>query len=445
MIKNIFQLGLAILLAALNPLLAQVTDSNTPLHLIPPDYPHPYGKANTKSVKADMDRVLAYLEKVTPATAVEKNTGKVLDPENPGSNAAFAKGDYRLFSYEWGVTYGGMLAMAEASGDQRYKEYTQTRIDLLNSLSNFYRNKNKEEQGKSLVKSILQPHSLDDAGALCVAMIKLEQENAKPEIKPAISNFVDFIMHKEYRLKDGTFARQRPLKNTVWLDDMFMSVPAIAYMGKATGDIKYYDEAAKQILLFSRKMFDNQKNIFIHGWIEDSEIQPKYHWARANGWAIMAITEVLNVLPKNHKDRKSILDLYYKHIQGLAALQSGTGFWHQLLDKSDTYLETSATAIFTYSIVKGINNGWLDYEAFGPMALLAWEALSTKIDEEGKIHGTCVGTGMGLDPAFYYYRPVSPYAAHSYGPMLLAGAEIIKLLQTKKYGINETAVQFIKD
>ena len=34
---------------------------------------------------------------------------------------------------------------------------------------------------------------------------------------------------------------------------------------------------------------------------------------------------------------------------------------------------------------------------------------------------------MGFDPMFYAYRPASVLAAHGYGPVLLAGAEMIKL------------------
>lgn len=425
-------------------LAAQVNDSNTPLHLLQPDYPHAYGKADVKSVKADLDRIFTYLDAVTPVQLVDKTSGKTLNPASPGTNAAFAKGDYRLFSYEWGVTYSGMLAVSAVSGDKKYADYTQKRVDFLAELAGHYRKTGTEVQKSSPVASLLHPHALDDAGALCMAMIKRMKNGNEKQLRPVIDNFIDFIMHKEYRLSDGTFARNRPLKNTVWLDDMFMSVPAIAYMGKLTGEQKYFDEATRQVKQFSKRMFDHQKNIFIHGWLEESAVQPKYHWGRANGWAIMAITELLSLLPEDHKDRAAIMELYRKHVQGLAALQSGKGFWHQLLDKSDTYLETSATAIFTYSITRGINEGWLDYEAFGPLVLLAWEALSTQITPEGRITGTCVGTGMGFDPAFYYYRPVNPFAAHSYGPMLLAGAEIMKLLNNHKYGINETAVQFIQ-
>ncbi len=61
-------------------------------------------------------------------------------------------------------------------------------------------------------------------------------------------NYMEFIMYKDYCLANGTFARNSPQHNTVWLDDMYMSIPAIINMGKLTGDAKYYDEAVKQVL-----------------------------------------------------------------------------------------------------------------------------------------------------------------------------------------------------
>lgn len=64
---------------------------------------------------------------------------------------------------------------------------------------------------------------------------------------------------------------------------------------------------------------------------------------------------------------------------------------------------------------------------------------------QGQVLGTCVGTGMGFDPAFYYYRPVSPYAAHGYGPVIFAGAEVIRLLATSHPRLNDSAIQFYTD
>jgi hypothetical protein len=76
------------------------------------------------------------------------------------------------------------------------------------------------------------------------------------------------------------------------------------------------------------------------------------------------------------------------------------------------------------------------------MVLLAWNAVATKVNDKGQVEGTCVGTGMAFDPAFYFYRPINVYAAHGYGPVLLAGAEIINLLKGNKYEINDSAVMF---
>ena len=78
------------------------------------------------------------------------------------------------------------------------------------------------------------------------------------------------------------------------------------------------------------------------------------------------------------------------------------------------------------------------------MALLGWNAVSTKVNQKGQVEGTCVGTGMGFDPAFYYHRPISPFAAHGYGPVILAGSEVINLLKNKQFEINDSSVQLLQ-
>jgi unsaturated rhamnogalacturonyl hydrolase len=190
-------------------------------------------------------------------------------------------------------------------------------------------------------------------------------------------------------------------------------------------------------------MFNREKGVFMHGWVEGMTEHPQFHWARANGWAILTMVELLDVLPENHTGRPAILELLKAHAKGLASYQSGSGFWHQLLDRNDSYLETSATAIYTYCFAKAINKGWLDALAYAPAAMLGWNAVSTKVNEKGQVEGTCVGTGMAFDPAFYYHRPISPFAAHGYGPVMLAGAEVMKLLKNHQFEINDSSVQLL--
>src|SRR5690606_16380734 len=140
--------------------------------------------------------------------------------------------------------------------------------------------------------------------------IKAERAGLKAGIRPLIENYIQYIMTKEFRLADGTLARNRPLPNTLWLDDLYMSVPAIVQMGKLTGEAKYFDEAVKQIQLFSKRMFNEEKGLFMHGWVQDMEPHPQFHWARANGWALMTMVEVLDVLPADHPGYAEVMKLF---------------------------------------------------------------------------------------------------------------------------------------
>ena len=423
-----------------------VNDSNTPLHLLQPAYQGTYGDLTPGQVKKDIDRVFAYIDKETPARVVDKNTGKLItDYTTMGEEAQLERGAFRLASYEWGVTYSALIAAAEATGDQRYMDYVQNRFRFLAEVAPHFR-RVYEEKGTTdpQLLQILTPHALDDAGAVCAAMVKVRVKDRSLPVGGLIENYFDFIQNKEYRLADGTFARNRPQHNTLWLDDMFMGIPAVAQMSrydKAQKEI-YLVEAVRQFLQFADRMFIPEKGLYRHGWVESSTDHPAFCWARANGWAMLTACELLDVLPEDYPQRAKVMDYFRAHVRGVTALQSGEGLWHQLLDRNDSYLETSATAIYVYCLAHAINKGWIDAIAYGPVAHLGWHAVAGKINAEGQVEGTCVGTGMAFDPAFYYYRPVNVYAAHGYGPVLWAGAEMISLLKNQYPQMNDSAVQY---
>ncbi len=421
----------------------QINDNNTPLHLMKPAYRLGYGIPAKADVKQTMDRVLKYIDAETPATLVDKNTGKEVSLKAANADTQLKQGGFRLTSYEWGVTYSGVLAAYKATGDVAYRDYVGKRHRLLADIAPVFSKiyeKNKAIDGN--IRRVIDPHALDDAGAVCCSMIKALLDNPQLPLRPLIDRYADYILNKEYRLADGTFARLRPQKNTVWLDDMFMGIPTVAFMGKLTGEQKYYDEAARQVMLFAGKMWVPEKQLFRHGWVEEMDPHPAFHWGRANGWAILTMCEVLDVLPENHPQRADILKLLKAHAEGLARLQHHDGFWHQLLDRNDTYLEASATAIYTYCLAHAINQGWIDAKAYGPVALLGWQAVDSSVNAKGQVEQVCVGTGMAFDAAFYAYRPVHVMAAHGYGPVIWAGAEIIRLLEQQHPKMNDSAVQF---
>ena len=403
-----------------------------------------------EQIKADLDRVFNFLNINTPAAIVDRQSEDVVkDYKKINASSQLARSRFGLTSYEWGVTYSGMLKVAEITGDEKYGDYTFERLKMIGESYPYFK-KVQDETGYSGLHSLIISKWLDDCGSMGAAMIKasLANPDLAKTLRPVIDNAFDFVMYKEYRLYNRILARNRPNKNSVWLDDMYMGIPPIAYMAKliekedaAKADI-LFNEAALQIELFKQKLWVSEKNLFKHGWIEMMTEHPSFHWGRANGWAILAISDVLDILPESHIDRPKIMNLFCSHLKGLVVLQSGKGFWHQLLDRNDSYMETSATAMYTYCLAHAINKGWIDPMVYGPIALLGWKAVASMINEQGEVENTCVGTGLAFDPGFYYDRPVSVNAAHGYGPVLLAGAEIIQLLKNLKAKTNDSAVMF---
>jgi rhamnogalacturonyl hydrolase YesR len=449
--RTVFRRFLAVgclLIAAESLLWAQAQNGppSTPLHQLRPDYPVPYGPTTVAAITEILNRVHGYLESNTPARLMNKTSGaEITDFSKPDPAAIIERGHFPIISYEWGVTYSGMLLASEVTGDPRFKDYVAKRVQFIVDKTPYFRalDEGGLRGGENPFRSVLHPGALDDSGSMCAALIKAQRAGLV-NAQPLIDNFAQYISTKQFRLADGTLARKRPMMDSLWLDDLYMSVPALAQMGKLTGDRKYYDDAVKQVMQFSGRMFNKDLGLYMHGWIAGMTVHPEFHWARANGWALMAMTELLEVLPEDHPGRAAVLDLFRAHIRGLAACQAHNGLWHQLLDRNDSYLETSATAIYTFCAARAINRGWIDPLAYGPMAQLAWNALTTRINAQGQVEGTCVGTGMGFDPAFYYYRPQSVFAAHGYGPVLLAGAEMLKLTKAGRVVLNDSSVQFQK-
>jgi unsaturated rhamnogalacturonyl hydrolase len=420
----------------------KVTDANTSLSSLKPNYPIPYGQVTKESIYEVINRVYNYLDASTPVKVIDRKTkAEITDFGKLSSESIFEPGVFRLISYEWGVAYGAMLLTSEVTGDPKFKEYTIKRMNLISDVAAWFKSADPNgQQANSPVRSVLDPRSLDDAGSMCAAMIKTLNAGGKPSLRSYIDIYINHISNKQFRLADGTMARNRPMPNALWLDDLYMSVPALAQVGKLTGDRKYFDDAVKQVRQFSQRMFNKEMQLYMHGWIQEMDVHPEFYWARCNGWALLAMTELLDVLPEDHPGRPEILNLLRSHIRGLARLQASSGFWHQLLNRNDSYLETSATAIFTYCIAHSINKGWINAQAHGPMAVLGWNAVQTKVNAQGQVEGTCVGTGMAFDPAFYYNRPVNVAAAHGYGPVIMAGAEILKLSKNYQIVINDAAI-----
>ena len=74
-------------------------------------------------------------------------------------------------------------------------------------------------------------------------------------------------------------------------------------MGKLTGDKKYYDDACKASPPVRAADVRAGQGRLDARWTSNTDDHPEFYWARANGWAAMAMAELLDVLPEDHPQR----------------------------------------------------------------------------------------------------------------------------------------------
>ncbi len=416
------------------------TDNKNLADLGEGSYPVPYKKPVIAEISDALHRIRNYLESVTPTRVILNSSREpVTDFSEPVADAIFepSKGDYGIMVYEMGVVHSGLLKASEVTGDQRFNQMTARHLQFFSDKMPYFRAQEEQfhlERGNSFSR-FLDPRSLDDVGSMCAALVRARFAKVGPDMRQMITTCSNFVSQKQYRLTDGTLARKRPQASSLWADDMYMGVPALAEMGHLTGDKIWFDDAVKNVLQMSAYMYNQQLGLYTHGWNANNPDAPQFYWGRANGWAVLAMSDLLDVLPKNHPGYPKVLAQLRASLHGIAQLQSGSGLWHQMLDRNDSYLETSASAIFVYTIAHAVNQGWINAATYGSIAQAGWNGLATRINAKGQVEGTCVGTTFASDQVYYYNRPVSVDALHGYGPTLLAGAEMITLLKNPAISI----------
>lgn len=392
-----------------------------------------YTVPSEDEIVAALERIHSYFVRSTPFRVVDKNTAQpISDFTRPVKSAAvdMGNGEFGGWTYSMGVVLSGMLQASMVTADPRYKGYALRYFDFIFDHLDYFRRQAAQFGPQSRgYGRLLDMHELDDCGAIGAALIRAYGENKDPRYRATIDVAADFISHKMKRMPDGTLVRPRPQPVSLWADDLYMSVPFLARMGQMTGDRRYFDDAARQVIQFSDRLMDPATGLFDHAWFENDGDDPKFYWGRANGWMLMAMAELLSVVPEDHPARGRVLEIFQRSVRGIAAVQTGTGMWRQLLDKPDSYEETSATAMFTFAIARGVDRGWLS-PVYAPIAQTGWQAVAKRIRPSGEIDGTCVGTTAAYDAVYYYNRPTDPGAMQGYGPVLMAGAEMITMLRS---------------
>ncbi len=420
--------------ASLAPACAQAPGKSDPSFSQPSRAPGvDYVVPTVEEVKATLDRIRDHFARATPYTIIDTSTGQVItDLSKPTKTAGIdmREGQFNDWDYPMGVVLAAMLHVADVTGDKSYQAYTLKNFDFIFNHADYFHAQAKAFGAQNYgYRRFLEFRELDDCGAIGAALIKAYRAKPDPRYREAIDRVADHIANKQFRMSDGTLARRRPQPVSLWIDDMYMSVPFLAQMGVLSGDRKWFDDAARQVIQTSARLQDARSGLYDHAWYENTPNDPKFFWGRGCGWVFMATAELLSVLPEDHPQRAQILAIFRRTAQGVVEAQSGTGMWHQLLDKPDSYLETSASAMFTFGIARGVKRGWLA-PTYAPVAQAGWQALATRVLADGRIQGICVSTTAAYDAVYYYNRPTDLKAMQGYGPVLMAGAEVIAMLRS---------------
>ena len=205
----------------------------------------------------------------------------------------------------------------------------------------------------------------------------------------------------------------------IWIDDMFMITAVQAQAYHSTGDVRYIDRAAQEMILYLDTI-QLENGLFHHS--------PEAHfsWGRGNGWMAVGMAEILRAMPEDHPDRPRIMAGYEKMMSTLLLHQADDGMWRQIIDEPEFWKETSSTAMFTYAMITGVKNGWLDEKAYGTAARKAWLALVTYINDDDNLTEVCEGTGIGNDRNYYMNRRRIAGDLHGQAPLLWCAAALLR-------------------
>lgn len=205
-----------------------------------------------------------------------------------------------------------------------------------------------------------------------------------------------------------------------WIDDMFMITILQAQAYKAKGDEKYINRAAREMVSYLDSIqLDN--GLFYHS------PETPYSWGRGNGWMAVGMAELLRVLPENNVDRPRIMEGYHTMMKSLLTYQDTRGMWRQIIDDRESWEETSGTAMFTYAMITGVQNGWLNKKIYGVAAKKGWLALVGYLNDDYELTEVCKGTNIKNSREYYMNRPRVVGDLHGQAPLIWCAVALMQI------------------
>jgi unsaturated rhamnogalacturonyl hydrolase len=314
-----------------------------------------------------------------------------------------------------GALYAGMVEWAGIAGNDSYYEWLKG-ISEKNNWSYMIR------------KNPLGRYHADD---YCVGQTYIElyrKYKDKKMIKP-MRTYFDQIL-KDPAKGDLKFVNTNEYWATQrwsWCDALFMGPTVWAKMANVTGKKKYLDFMYKEYKATTDYLYDKGESLYFRdsNYFTKKEANgAKVFWGRGNGWVFAGLPIIIRELPVKYENREYFIAIFREMAAKLISLQSGDGFWHASLLDPASYPnpEMSATAFFVYGLAWGINNGYLDKQAYLPAVVKGWKSMVTSVWPDGKVGFI---QPIGADPKSVTRDMTEVYGV---GGFLMAGTEITRLI-----------------
>jgi unsaturated rhamnogalacturonyl hydrolase len=326
------------------------------------------------------------------------------------------------FHYHQGVFLSGMQKCWSITGKPKYFNYIKRWVD-------------SEVQGDG-TEINFRKDELDDIQP-GVLLFDLYEQTGDERYKKALHTLVPLL--KSWPTNpSGGFWHKGHYPNQMWLDGLYMAGPIAVQFGKTFGESEYFDRMAFQAILMEKHTKDPNTGLLYHGWDETKSAQwadpvtgmsPEF-WGRAIGWYPVALLEMFEYLPDDHKDKPALVKILQDLLIALTNYQDAeSGMWYQVVDKADrpdNWPENSCTSLYAHAIAKAVRMGYLD-EQYLKYAWKGYQGVidTLTFDDNGHvvIGSICIGTGIG-DYAHYIARPTSENDLHGAGAFILMCVEM---------------------
>ena len=278
-------------------------------------------------------------------------------------------------------------------------------------------------------------------------LIMLNAIDPQPQYITAIETLYDQL-RLQPRTTEGGFWHKQVYPHQMWLDGLFTGTTFYARYASWKPEPQDWDDVAQQFMIVDRHT-RKANGLNYHGWDEShlmawsdslTGCSPET-WGRAQGWFVMALVDVLELMPENHPQRGQLMAILQRVIGALLQVQDmDTHLWYQVPDKANqegNYLESTCSAMYCYAMAKGVRIGVLDRQ-YSRSAQQVWRGLRkykivTNDDGTLSLIDCCAVAGLGGNPyrdgtyEYYIHERIRHDDPKGIAPLILASIELSKL------------------